>query len=59
MKRRSCDYYYKSYDIGCKNPIDKKRYEYLNEYGANIDSYQKKEVDFEIQIKRHKNSDCR
>ena len=38
MRRRSCDYYYKSYELGSKNPLDKKRYELLNEYGVNLDN---------------------
>lgn len=59
MRRRSCDYYYKSYEFGSKNPLDKKRYELLNEYGVNMDSNKKQVVDIDSQIKRHKNSDCR
>ena len=59
MRRRSCDYFYKTGEIGNKNPLDKKRYEFLNEFGVNIDSSKKKIVDYDLQIKRHKNSDCR
>ena len=59
MRRRSCDYYYKSCEIGSKNPLDRKRYELLNEYGVNMDTNKKQVVDFDMQIKRHKNSDCR
>lgn len=58
MRRRSCDYFYKSYEIGTKNPIDKKRYELLNEFGVNMDCSKKQAVDYDMQIKRHKNSDC-
>lgn len=58
MRRRSCDYFYKSYEIGNKNPIDKKRYELLNEFGVNMDCSKKQVVDYDMQIKRHKNSDC-
>jgi len=59
MRRRSCDYYYKSCEIGSKNPIDKKRYELLNEFGVNMDTNKKQVIDFDMQIKRHRNSDCR
>ena len=58
MRRRSCDYFYKSFEFGNKNPIDKKIYEILNDYGVNMDSNKKQVVDFDMQIKRHKNSDC-
>jgi len=59
MRRRSCDYFYKSCELGSKNPLDRKRYELLNEYGVNMDTNKKQVVDFDIKIKRHKNSDCR
>ena len=59
MRRRSCDYFYKTSEVDNKNPIDKKRYEFLNEFGVNMDSNKKRVVDFEMQIKRHKNSDSR
>ena len=52
MRRRSFDYHYKSFDIGESTSLDKKRYEYLNEYGFNIDSNKKQVVDFDMQIKR-------
>ena len=42
-----------------KNPLDKKRYEYLNEFGYNIDSNKRRIIDFDMQIKRHKNSDSK
>ena len=58
MRRRSYDYYYKTGEIGGKNPVDKKRYEYLNEFGFNFDSSKKQVIDYDLQIKRHKNSDC-
>ena len=59
MRRRSCDYFYKSWEIGSKNPLDRKRYELLNEFGMNMDTNKKQIVDFDMQVKRHKNSDCR
>ena len=59
MRRRSCDYYYKTCDIEKMSPLDKKRYELLNEYGYNIDSNKKRIDDFEMKIKRHKNSESR
>ena len=49
MRRRSCDYFYKSCDIEKMSPLDKKRYELLNEFGYNFDSSKK----------RHKNSESR
>lgn len=52
MRRRSCDYHYKAFDIICDTPLDKKRYEYLNEYGFNIDSNKKRIIDYEAQFKR-------
>ena len=59
MRRRSCDYFYKSCELGSKNPVDRKRYELLNEFGVNMDPNKKQVVDFDMQVKRHKNSDCR
>ena len=59
MRRRSCDYFYKSCELGSKNPVDRKRYELLNEFGVNMDTNKKQVVDFDMQVKRHKNSDCR
>jgi len=59
MRRRSCDYYYKSCDLEKLSPIDKKRYELLNEFGYNMDSNKKRIVDFDMNIKRHKNSASR
>lgn len=59
MRRRSCDYFYKTCEVGNKNPVDKKRYELLNEFGFNFDSSSKQVIDYDLQIKRHKNSDCR
>lgn len=59
MRRRSCDYFYKACELGSKNPLDRKRYELLNDFGINMDTNKKQVIDFDMQIKRHKNSDCR
>ena len=59
MRRRSCDYFFKSCELGSKDPLERKRYEILNDYGVNMDTNKKQVVDFDIKIKRHKNSDCR
>lgn len=59
MRRRSCDYFYKSCDIEKMSPLDKKRYELLNEFGYNMDSNSKRVIDYDNNIKRHKNSESR
>ena len=59
MRRRSCDYFFKSCELGSKDPLERKRYEILNDYGVNMDTNKKQVFDFDIKIKRHKNSDCR
>ena len=59
MRRRSCDYFYKTNEIDNKSSIDKKRYEYINEFGINMDSSKKRIVDFDMQINRHKNSESK
>ena len=59
MRRRSCDYFFKSCELGSKDPLERKRYEILNDYGVNMDTNKKQVVDFDIKIKRHKNIDCR
>lgn len=59
MRRRSYDYYYKTCDLEKMSSLDKKRYELLNEYGYNIDSNKKRIDDYEMKIKRHKNSESR
>jgi hypothetical protein len=59
MSKRSVDYYYKACDFEKMSPLDKKRYEYLNEYGYNIDSNSKRVLDMDMQIKRHKNSESK
>ena len=45
-------------ELGTKNPLDKKRYEIFNDFGVNMDTNKKQVVDFDMQVKRHKNSDC-
>ena len=55
--RRSIDYYYKSCDIEKLSSLDKKRYELMNEYGYNLSGSNKRTIDEEMQIKRHKNSE--
>ena len=59
MNKRYNDYYYKSCDIDKMCSLDKKRYEYLNEYGYNIDCNSKRIIDYEMRIKRHKNSESK
>lgn len=59
MRRRNYDYYYKSCDLEKMSPLDKKRYELLNEFGYNMDSNKKRTVDYDKNIKRHKNSESR
>ncbi len=59
MQRRNCDYYYKSCDIEKMSPLDKKRYEYLNEFGYNLDCNKKRFIDYDMNIKRHKNSESK
>lgn len=59
MRRRSCDYFYKSCDLEKMSPLDKKRYELLNEFGYNMDSNKKRTIDYDMHIKRHKNSESR
>lgn len=41
------------------SPLDKKRYELLNEFGYNMDSNKKRVIDYDNNIKRHKNSESR
>ena len=45
MRRRSVDYHYKACDLEEMTSLDKKRYEYLNEYGLNIDCNKKRVID--------------
>lgn len=59
MSKRSIDYHYKACDLVSMSPLDKKRYEYLNEFGYNIDCNSKRVIDTEMAIKRHKNSESK
>ena len=52
MRRRSVDYHYKACDLEEMTSLEKKRYEYLNEYGLNIDFNKKRVIDIDMQIKR-------
>ena len=51
---RSVDYYYKSCDICNMDDKDKKRYEYMNDYGYNIDNNRRRVVDLEKECYRVK-----
>ena len=59
MRRRSTDYFYKTCDLEKMSSLDKKRYELLNEFGYNIDSNKKRIEDYDMKIKKHKNSESR
>ena len=59
MNRRSNDYYYKACDLDKFSSLDKKRYEYLNEFGYVIDSNKKRTINNDMLVIRHKNSDCK
>ncbi len=59
MNRRSQNYFYKACDLEKMSPIDKKRYEYLNEFGYNMDSNKKRYIDYDLKVTRHKNSESR
>lgn len=39
---RDVDYFYKSCDLSNMDDLNKKRYEYMNDYGYNIDCNSKK-----------------
>jgi len=54
VERRSCDYFYKTCDLEDMSPLDKKRYELLNEYGYNFDSNKKRVVDSNMIFKRQR-----
>lgn len=59
MRRRSCDYFYKSCDLEKMSSLEKKRYEILNEFGYNLDSNKNRTIDYDMKVKRHKNSESR
>ena len=62
MQKR-LEYFYKSYDIDGTNPMEKKSFEIMNEYGYNFEANNKRTVDYEkkcrrllyTDIKRHNN----
>ena len=54
MNKRGNDYFYKTCDIEKMNSLDKKRYEYLNEFGYNLDSNSKRTIDYDEKIKKHR-----
>ena len=59
MNRRCNDYFYKTCELEKMSSLDKKRYEYCNEFGYNFDSSSKRVVDFDTKIKKHKNSESK
>ena len=46
------DYYYKGYDIESKCRLEKIRMEYSNPYGYNLESNQKRFIDYELDVSR-------
>lgn len=59
MRRRSFLDFYKTYEIEKMSSLDRKRFMYLNEFGFNIDSSKRKTIDYDMQIKRHRNSESK
>lgn len=57
--KRSREYFYKTCDLEKMTPIDKKRYEFVNEFGYNLDINKKRIVNSDNQIIRHKNSESK
>ena len=53
---KSTNYYYKGYDITSKNRLEKLMYEYSNPYGYNIESNQKRNIDYDYLV-THTNQD--
>lgn len=53
---KSEEYYYKSADIESKSELEKKKYEYLNDYGYNYDSNKRKGYDLDRFAEKLKNS---
>lgn len=53
---RSEEYYYKSADIDNLSDLEKKKYEYFNEYGFNLDSNKRKNYDLERYAEKLKNT---
>ena len=46
------DYYYKGYDIESKSRLEKVRMEYSNPYGYNLESNQRRIIDYELSVTR-------
>lgn len=49
------EHYYKSSDIEYKSDLERKKYEYLNEYGYNFDSNKRKAYDLDRYAEKLKN----
>jgi len=58
MQKR-LDYFYKENDIENINPLEKKRFEVMNEYGYNFDSNKKRIIDYEKRCSRVLYSDVK
>ena len=54
MNKKGNNYFYKTCDLDKMNSLDKKRYEYLNEFGYNFDSNSKRIKDLEEQFKKQR-----
>lgn len=52
---RDSEYYYKNADIESNNELERKKYEYLNEYGYNFDSNKRKGYDLDRYAEKLKN----
>ena len=50
------NYYYKGYDILNKNRLEKLMFEYNNPYGYNLDSNEKRYIDYDYVV-THTNQD--
>lgn len=53
---KSDEYYYKCADIERDTEIERKKYEYFNEYGYNFDSNKRKGYDLDRYAEKLKNS---
>lgn len=49
------EYYYKCADIENRNELERKKYEYFNEYGYNFDSNKRKGYDLDRYAEKLKN----
>lgn len=52
---KSEEYYYKTADMECNDELEKKKYEYLNDYGYNFDSNKRKGYDLDRFAEKLKN----